>query len=137
VIYLDACLVIYLAEAHPCWGETIAATIEAANARFSISPLVKCECLVGPMKRGDPVLQRAYTELFDQFISLPMPEPVYLLAAELRARFGLKTPDALHLACAQHHRCDALWTNDDRLAQASHGLAVNALQHQAARARRP
>jgi predicted nucleic acid-binding protein len=137
VIYLDACLVIYLAEAHPRWGETIAAAIEAADARFSISPLVKCECLVGPMKRGDPVLQRAYTELFDQFISLPMPEPVYLLAAELRARFGLKTPDALHLACAQYHRCDALWTNDDRLAQASHGLAVNALQHQAARARRP
>jgi predicted nucleic acid-binding protein len=137
VIYLDACLVIYLAEVHPRWGETIAAAIEAADARFSISPLVKCECFVGPMKRGDPVLQRAYTELFDQFISLPMPEPVYLLAAELRARFGLKTPDALHLACAQHHRCDALWTNDDRLAQASHGLAVNALQHQAARARRP
>jgi predicted nucleic acid-binding protein len=137
VIYLDACLVIYLAEAHPRWGETIAAAIEAADARFSISPLVKCECLVGPMKRGDPVLQRAYTELFDQFISLPMPESVYLLAAELRARFGLKTPDALHLACAQHHRCDALWTNDDRLTQASHGLAVNALQHQAARARRP
>jgi predicted nucleic acid-binding protein len=137
VIYLDACLVIYLAEAHPRWGEAIAAAIEAADARFSISPLVKCECFVGPMKRGDPVLQRAYTELFDQFLSLPMPEPVYLLAAELRARFGLKTPDALHLACAQHHRCDALWTNDDRLAQASHGLAVNALQHQAARARRP
>ena len=137
MIYLDACLVIYLAEAHPRWGKTVSGAIEAADARFSISPLVKCECLVGPMKRGDPVLQRAYTELFDQFISLPMPEPVYLLAAELRARFGLKTPDALHLACAQHHRCDALWTNDDRLAQASHGLAVNALRHHTARDRRP
>ena len=137
MIYLDACLLIYLAEAHPRWGQTVAAAIEGADARFSISPLVKCECLVGPMKRGDPVLQRAYTELFDQFISLSMPELVYLLAAELRARFGLKTPDALHLACAQHHRCDALWTNDDRLAHASHGLAVNALRHQTAHARRP
>jgi predicted nucleic acid-binding protein len=129
VIYLDACLLIYLVEGHPRWGMAVAAAIaEAGDARFGISPLVKCECLVAPIKRGDPVLQRAYTELFEQFVSLVMPEPVYLQAAELRARFGLKTPDALHLACAQHHRCDALWTNDDRLAQASHGLARNALR---------
>jgi predicted nucleic acid-binding protein len=53
---------------------------------------------------------------------------MYLQAAQLRARFGLKTPDALHLACAQHHGCDALWTNDGRLAQASHGLAQNILR---------
>ena len=125
VIYLDACLLIYLAEGHPRWGAAIVAAMEGTDARFGISPLVKCECLVGPIKRGDPVLERAYTELFDQFVSLAMPEPVYLQAAELRARFGLKTPDALHLACAQHHRCDALWTNDDRLAEGSHGLARN------------
>ena len=36
-------------------------------------------------------------------------------------------PDALRLACAQH-QCEALWTNDDRLAQASHGLARNVLK---------
>jgi len=53
-----------------------------------------------------------------------MPPAVYDGAAELRARYGLRTPDALHLACAQHHGCQALWTNDDRLARASHGLAV-------------
>ena len=48
-------------------------------------------------------------------------------AAMLRARWGLKTPDAVHLACAQHHGCDALWTNDDRLARASHGMASDVL----------
>ncbi|MBP8803259.1 MAG: PIN domain-containing protein [Pseudoxanthomonas sp.] len=48
-------------------------------------------------------------------------------AAHLRAHFGLKTPDALHLAAAQHHRCQALWTNDERLSKAGHGLAVNVL----------
>ena len=52
---------------------------------------------------------------------------IYLEAAELRARFGLRTPDALHLACAQHHRCDALWTNDGRFGRASGGLARNVL----------
>jgi hypothetical protein len=34
-------------------------------------------CPVGPIKRGDPVLERAYTELFDQFIILDLPEPMY------------------------------------------------------------
>ena len=45
-------------------------------------------------------------------------------AAELRARFNLKTPDALHLAAAQCHGCEALWTHDNRLDQASRGLAT-------------
>ena len=96
-------------------------------ASFAISPVVKCECLVGPIKRADLGLQRDFAEFFAQQLSLAMPEPVYLQAAELRAHFGLRTPDALHLACAQHHRCDALWTNDDRLTRASHGLARNVL----------
>lgn len=129
LIYLDACLLIYLAERHTRWGDPVGSAIrEASEARFGISPLVKCECLVGPIKRGDPVLERAYLELFEQFAALAMAEVVYLQAARLRARFALKTPDALHLACAQHHGCDALWTNDDRLTQASHGLAINILK---------
>jgi len=129
LIYLDACLVIYLTEHHARWAEPVADAIaQTKEARFGLSPLVKCECLVGPIKRGDPVLQRAYTELFEQFAPFDMPEPVYLQAAQLRGHFGLRTPEALHLACAQHHGCDALWTNDDRLAQASHGLASNILK---------
>jgi predicted nucleic acid-binding protein len=129
LIYFDACSLIYLAERHVRWGGLIAdAMARAGDARFGISPLVKCECLVGPIKRGDPVLERAYTELFEFFVSLDMPEQVYLQAGQLRARFALRTPDALHLACAQHHRCEALWTNDDRLAQGSHGLARNILK---------
>lgn len=129
LIYLDACLVIYLTESHARWGKAVArAMAQSASSRFGLSPLVKCECMVGPIKRGDPVLERAYLDLFARFASLPMPEPVYLQAARLRAQFGLKTPDALHLSCAQHHGCEALWTNDDRLARASHGLARNILR---------
>ena len=129
VIYLDTCLVIYLVERHPRWGQSVAAAMASeADARFGLSPLVKSECLVGPIKRGDPVLRHTYEDVFSLFGLLEMPESVYLQAAELKARFGIKTPDALHLACAQHHRCDALWTNDDRLTQASFGLARNVLR---------
>jgi predicted nucleic acid-binding protein len=34
------------------------------------------------------------------------------LAAELRARYNLRTPDALHIACAIDTGCDAFLTND-------------------------
>lgn len=128
LIYVDSCLLIYLGEHHARWGEDVGAAMRRTrDARFGISPLVKCECLVAPLKRGDPVLEQAYHDLFERFIPLAMPDRIYLQAAALRARFGLRTPDALHLATAQHHRCDALWTNDNRLAQASHGLARNIL----------
>lgn len=84
---------IYLAERHARWGEPVAdAMARAAEARFGISPLVKCECLVAPIKRGDPVLERAYSELFGFFVSLDMPERMYLQAAQLRARFSYGRP---------------------------------------------
>jgi uncharacterized protein len=128
LIYFDACMVIYLVERHPRWRDSVVEAMRrVADARFGISPLVKCECLVGPIKRGDAILRESYLAFFDSFVQLALPEAVYLRAAELRGRFGLRTPDALHLACAEHHRCDALWTNDDRLGRVSHGLAVNVL----------
>ena len=128
LIYLDACLIIYLVEPHSIWGDKVAEAVrQSGGSDFAISPLVKCECLVGPIKRADPVMRQSYLEQFGRFLSLDMPEEVYLLAAELRARSAIATPDALHLACAQHHRCNELWTNDDRLARISQGFARNVL----------
>ncbi|MES2941469.1 MAG: type II toxin-antitoxin system VapC family toxin [Pseudomonadota bacterium] len=128
LIYLDTCLLIYTIENHPVWaGEVRAALARETSSTFAISPLIKMECLVKPIKTGNLLLQRRYESALNELVQLPLPEIVFLQAAQLRARFGLKTPDALHLACAQHHNCAALWTNDDRLAQAAHGLARNVL----------
>ena len=129
LIYLDACLLIYAIEEHPVWANDVRAALKnEPDARFAISPLIKMECLVKPLKTGDIAMQRRYEAGLNEFVQLPISETVFLQAAMLRARFGLKTPDALHLACAQHHGCTALWTNDDRLAQAGHGLARNILK---------
>ena len=126
MIYLDSCLVIYAVEHDPVFGKSIReAMTRFEQHQFAISPLVKLECLVKPMKSGDVVLQRYFESALSQLKLLDMSDSVFLLAAQLRARFGLKTPDALHLACAQVHECTALWTNDDRLAQSGHGLARN------------
>jgi predicted nucleic acid-binding protein len=128
LIYLDTCLLIYAFENHPVWGGRVReALARESPERFAISPVVKLECLVAPMQSGNVALQRYYELGFAQFAVLDMPDEVFLQGAMLRARFGLKTPDALHLATAMVHRCDALWTADQRLEQAAHGLALNIL----------
>jgi predicted nucleic acid-binding protein len=125
-------------EQHPRYASAVGAALaQQGGEPFSISPLTKLECLVAPMRDANLVLQRHYEELFENLMVLPLDEPVWRLATELRARYGLKTPDALHLACAQHHACKSLWTNDERLAQAARGFAVNVLKTAGQRTRRP
>jgi len=125
LIYVDSCVLIYAVEDHPEWGEpSRSAFAGAGEENLAISPLVKLECLVGPLKRNND-MEQLFQDFFRQIMSLEISEEVYLRAARISAAFRLKTPDALHLACAQHHRCDALWTNDGRLNKASRGLARN------------
>ena len=129
MVYLDACLLIYLVESHPLLGAPVRAALAAhPDTRFASSALTRMDCLLQPMRSGNLALQRYYKASFDSFAWLPIDDAVFDLATQLRARHRLKTPDALHLACAQQHGCEALWTNDDRLAAAGHGLAVNLLR---------
>ncbi|MFY9265491.1 MAG: PIN domain-containing protein [Solirubrobacterales bacterium] len=126
LIYLDSCLVIYAFEDSGERGKNVRDLIGSEPSRqFAISPLVKLECLVAPMRDANLELQHHYEQGLEQFAQLPLGDDVFLRAAETRARFGIKTPDALHLAAAQIHHCEALWTNDDRLVTAAHGLAVD------------
>lgn len=128
LIYVDACLLIYALEDHPRFGALVRERFAAVPAdALAISPLVQLECLVGPMKAGNLVLQQYYEDALARLVQLPLPQAVFLQAARVRAQFNLKTPDAIHLCAARHHGCDALWTHDDRLQQAGAGLAVNIL----------
>lgn len=125
MIYLDSCMVIYAVEDDGDRGNTVRQRLAGAGDEVvAISPLVTLECLVGPLRDENLGLHDHYLRALDQFHRLPLDEKEYIRAAELRARYGLRTPDALHLAAAQLHGCNELWTNDDRLAEAARGLAV-------------
>jgi predicted nucleic acid-binding protein len=124
VIYLDSCLVIYAIEWPDEKGETIRQKlVAAADQEFAISPLVIMECLVGPIKSGDPFRRAQYVRYLENFLVVPLSVDVSFKAAELRANFPIKTPDALHLAAALVSGCEALWTNDRRLAVAGGAFA--------------
>ena len=85
------------------------------------------ECLVGPLRDDDLALRDHYVRAFDRFEVLELGVAQFARAAELRARLGLRMPDVLHLAVAQFAECSELWTNDERLAAASHGLAIDVI----------
>ncbi len=124
LIYLEACILIYAIERHPVWGEPLLRRIEEPTGdSYAISPLVISECLVGPLRKGDRALLAAFEDMFAAQIQLPLTDETYRAAARLRADHRLKTPDALHLACALRHGCTALWTNDTRLHVAGGGIA--------------
>ena len=125
MIYLDSCIVIYLVEKHPVfYRPTEERFRRSAEEGFAISPLVILECIVGPLKRGDEALRERFEQFFETMNRLDLDEAVFRKAAEKRAQFGMKTPDALHLSVAEYYGCSQLWTNDDRLAKVE-PLAVN------------
>ncbi len=126
MIYLDSCIVIYAFEDLSPRGDRVRLRLsEAGETTVAISPLVKLECLVGPLKEQDFGLRDRYLAGFAQFRLLDTDDSAFIRAAELRAAHGLRTPDALHLAAAQVNGCTELWTNDDRLAKADRGLSVD------------
>ena len=125
MIYLDSCLLIYAIEDAGDRGQRARVLINAHEAEgLVISPLVKLECLVGPLRAGDLVVQQRYEHAFSELSSVPMGDSTFTRAAQLRAEHRLTTPDALHLAAALSSGCDALWTNDHRLARAAGAFAV-------------
>lgn len=126
--YVDTCLFIYWVERA---GDQADAALRWLMSRpettLCVSPLVRMELLVKPMRDDDKVLVRAYETLLAPQEWLSMSDEVFSQATLLRAQHGLKTPDALHLATALHHGCTEFWTNDDRLRTAAGSLAVNVL----------
>jgi predicted nucleic acid-binding protein len=120
LIYTDSGIIIYFLDhvgSFQIRACTALARIAAAGDEIVLTDLTRLEYRVGPLKRRDIGAVADY----DRFAahpgirSVPLTPVVYDRAAELRAQFGFKTPDALHLAAAIVHGCDRFPTNDNRL----------------------
>ena len=126
-VYFDSCTAIYLVEEHPAYCATIENILAQLDGIVCYSPLTELECLVLPLRLKRKDLLDKFTRFFSLNLKLDMPDAVYREAARLRAEYGIKTPDALHLATARHHDCTEFWTNDNRLASIADGMALNVL----------
>jgi predicted nucleic acid-binding protein len=128
VIYLDSCILIYALEDQGPVGDRIRHELTRVQEPIAASPLVLHECLVKPLRDGDLELRARFTAAYERMVRVEIDENVFLQAAELRARHGLKAADALHLAAALVSGCRQLWTNDVRLSAASRGLAIDVVR---------
>lgn len=109
---------IYYTESRPIYLDKMRAIFQQMNqGQFEIlcSVITLSETLNKPIKANDQILVDAYNSLFEDTYGLtllPVNKIIARRAAELRAQYGLKTPDAIHVASALETGCQAFLTND-------------------------
>src|SRR5689334_18166283 len=120
-VYLDTALIIYLVEAVTPYVTTVEVRLSNPDTYQVCSDLSWLECRVKPMREGDIDLLADYDDYFDMNARevMPLTREVIDHATALRARYGFKTPDAIHLAAAIVGQCDTFLTNDRRLNKCS------------------
>ncbi|MFA0760008.1 MAG: hypothetical protein HZLCBSQH_000093 [Candidatus Fervidibacterota bacterium] len=118
---LDTPPVIYFVKTHAQYDALVTEVFQRTNEGWIIgvtSVITVTEVLVLPLKQGNTALASEYWDLLTnsanmQLISID-PETAKV-AADLRARYNLRTPDALQLAAAIRAGCGAFLTNDATL----------------------
>ncbi|MGH9801827.1 MAG: type II toxin-antitoxin system VapC family toxin [Blastocatellia bacterium] len=120
-LFLDTAPVIYLIEKNPAYFDRVEAIfgrIDNGQVNAVTSPVTLAECLVQPIRQGLTQLQQDFIDVVvngsnTSFVLLD--QQTGEIAAQLRAQYKLRLPDALQLAAALNHGCDAFLTNDAQL----------------------
>jgi predicted nucleic acid-binding protein len=104
-LFLDACTLIYRFEGAAKFRDATTALIAELAAghavvELAVSRLSVLECRVKPLREGNTALLQRYADFFAAVAVIELDAAVVDVATDVRARFGLKTPDALQAACA-------------------------------------
>lgn len=120
-VFLDTAPLIYFIESHSPYQEKlndIFAQNSSGQFVFLTSAITLLEVLVKPLKDGRTKLADQYKKILTEasgFRIMDVSSSVAIKAAELRAMYSLKTPDAIQLAVCITHDADYFLTNDERL----------------------
>ena len=120
IAFFDASALIYLLEGKAPFADRVRSELktlaqEHPGMRVAVSRLSWLECRVGPMKADDAAALSLYDALFARadLAWVELDRTVVELAAAIRARHGLRTPDALQAAsCLQLGREHVFLTGD-------------------------
>ena len=118
---LDSSLFIYLQEENQKYltkVESILSSVQSGKIEGVFANIGLVEIFTGPKKTQQPELFHEYRILLKTFPNLQIAElnqPVIELAADLRATYGIGTPDAIHIASALVYGADTFITNDKAL----------------------
>ena len=115
---IDSAPLIYLVEKHPTYFDQVVFImrhIHNGSIDGVASVLALTEVLVHPLRTGNQTLAQDYENILlnsTGFRLVPVDTNVARQSADLRARYNLRTPDALHIATALEAGCEAFLTND-------------------------
>lgn len=117
--YLDTAPIVYSVERIAPYVQAVDAKLAASGLVLVASELSRLECRVKPVRKGDAALLQEFDDFFAGNVAeiVMLSRGVIDLATEVRAQFGFKTPDAIHLAAAVFAGCDVFLTNDHRLSR--------------------
>jgi predicted nucleic acid-binding protein len=121
----DTAPIIYFIEANARYDALVTAIFERVvrgEIEGLTSVITLTEVLVHPAQQGNQALRDDYTDLLlhsEHFRTVPIDAVAAARAADLRARYQFRTPDALQIAAALTAGCDAFLTNDARLQRAT------------------
>lgn len=116
----DSDCIIYFVDPNPEFDQRMTAIFhEIASGRIIglTSTLTLTEGLVRPLNNGDAQTAQRYRNLLlnsNDFQVLPISADIAEIAADMRVRYNLRTPDALQVATAIHAGCDAFLTNNGK-----------------------
>ncbi len=120
-IALDTMIFIYHLEDYPQYSEmteTLFRHIELGRSVGVTSYITLLEILVRPKQERKFNIVAEYKELLLTFPNLTfIPTDLHIvdLASSLRAKYAIKTPDAIQTATAIAEKADVFITNDERL----------------------
>lgn len=114
-VVVDTAPFIYLLESHPQFADQFVGLFEATAAgdlNIALSTITLAEVLTGPFKAGQTALAKRYEKALSQYNVIPVSPSIAALAAQLRAQYRLKLPDAIQLSTALDVGAAAFVTHD-------------------------
>jgi len=117
-IGFDTSPFIYYTENFPNYADkmdVILGLLDRNEAQITTSVITLAEVMVKPLRMGNREVEEKYRKILLQtpvIKLMTITEVVAIRAAQLRAVYNLKTPDALQIATAILSGCDAFLTND-------------------------
>ena len=134
IAFFDASALIYLIEGKEPFASNVREQLNALASKnpglqAAVSRLTWLECRVGPMKANDTAVLAAFDMFFAKpdLIWVELNRDVVELAAAIRVKHGLRTPDALQAACCIQLGDDHLFLSGDSAFRRVGGLNVKVL----------
>ena len=124
-ICLDTAPIIYYIEEHETYRNILRPVfveIDSGNIEAITSTITLLEVLVHPLRTGNETLAEKYREILLSsagLITFEISHEISEKASRLRAKYSIRTPDAIQIAVGIQHGAANFLTNDPNLRKVS------------------